>query len=162
MTSFFRQGKKGDRLAAEKYGLSLPPWRSGYEFLYPEAKAVLEKLHRKYRLGIIANQNPGTEERLMKFGIDGYFELILASAEEGIAKPDSEIFLRALCRAKCSPENAAMIGDRLDNDIAPANRLGITTVRVLTGFAQYAQPACDEEIPSYTVTGLYGLFDIFT
>ncbi|MDE5966300.1 MAG: HAD hydrolase-like protein [Lachnospiraceae bacterium] len=32
------------------------------------------------------------------------------------------IFELALERASCSPENAVMIGDRLDNDIIPAKR----------------------------------------
>lgn len=69
-----------------------------------------------------------------------YIKLVVASAEEGVAKPDSEIFLRALKRAECLPGNAVMIGDRIDNDIEPANRLGMKTIWVRQGFNKYHQP----------------------
>ncbi len=69
-----------------------------------------------------------------------YIKLVVASAEKGVAKPDSEIFLRALSRAYCLPENAVMIGDRIDNDIEPANKLGMKTIWVKQGFAVYQKP----------------------
>ncbi|RKJ18050.1 HAD family hydrolase [bacterium D16-50] len=69
------------------------------------------------KAGIIANQSLGSEERLKKFGIWKYIDILVASAEEGIAKPDKRIFETALTRAGCKPEEAAMVGDRLDNDI---------------------------------------------
>ena len=57
------------------------------EKLYPGVKELLDDLHRRYRLGIIANQAPGAEARLAGFGIRDYFDIIVASAEEGVAKP---------------------------------------------------------------------------
>ena len=74
--------------------------------------------------------------------------------EEGVAKPDERIFELAMERADCSPEEAVMIGDRLDNDIAPAKRLGITTIRVLQGYGKYSSPLSDYEIPDFTVSCL--------
>lgn len=46
--------------------LSLPitPWHSEDEAVYPQAAECLAALHGKYKLGIIANQNPGTAERM--------------------------------------------------------------------------------------------------
>lgn len=79
----------------------------------------------------------GTEERLVKLGIRDYFKVILSSAEEGVAKPDLEIFRRALERAECIPENAYMIGDRLDNDIVPAAKVGMFTIWVKQGTFAY-------------------------
>lgn len=158
MMEYFRQGKKGDKLAAKQYGFELPPWESKYEILYPDTKGCLERLSQNYRLGVIANQNLGTMERLKKFGIDKYFDVVIASAEEGFAKPDPAIFRLALERAQCHPENAAMIGDRLDNDIVPAKRLGFTTVRIMRGFGQFAIPSCEEETPDFTVRDLNETF----
>ena len=40
------------------------------------------------------------------------------------------IFRIALDRANCSPEHSMMIGDRLDNNIAPAHMIGMITVWV--------------------------------
>ena len=66
-------------------------------------------------------------------GIRKYFDILILSAEEGVAKPDPEIFRRALERAGCEPDEAVMIGDRLDNDIIPAAKLGMKTVWVRRG-----------------------------
>ena len=48
-------------------------------------------------------------------------------------KPDPEIFRRALSRAGCKAEEAAMIGDRPDNDMLPAMEMGMCTVLVRQG-----------------------------
>jgi ribonucleotide monophosphatase NagD (HAD superfamily) len=37
----------------------------------------------------------------------------------------------ALSRAKCTPEEAVMIGDRFENDIRPARLQGWKTIRIL-------------------------------
>lgn len=36
--------------------------------------------------------------------------------------------------SKCSPKNSVMIGDRIDNDIEPANKLGMKTIWVKQDF----------------------------
>lgn len=89
-----------------------------------------------------------------------YISLVLASAEEGIAKPEPEIFLRALSRAECKPEEAVMIGDRLDNDIFPANCLGMKTIQVSHGMAAYQHPEDKEHTPDFTVSSLEELLKI--
>lgn len=40
----------------------------------------------------------------MKYGIRQYFDIIISSAEVGIAKPDLEIFKMALDKSGCIPE----------------------------------------------------------
>ena len=51
----------------------------------------------------------------------------------GVSKPDRHIFEIALERSCCKPENAVMIGDRIDNDIVPAKQLGMKTIWVKQG-----------------------------
>ena len=141
---FWTQGLDGYPQAAAYYGLPKAPWRSEYERLFDSCAVVLETLHaRGYRLGVIANQVPGTAERLKKWGILQFFDVIAPSAELGMAKPDPAIFLWALNAAGCKPENAVMIGDRIDTDILPAQALGMKAVRVLTGPAAVYGPADD-------------------
>ncbi len=77
------------------------------------------------------------KERLEKFGIMKYFNLVISSAEEGIAKPDPKIFDIAVCRANTYADRCVMIGDRLDNDIIPAKNLGFKTVWVRQGFSRF-------------------------
>ena len=83
-----------------------------------------------------------------------YIDLVIASAEEGVSKPDRRIFDIALSRAGCKPENAVMIGDRLDNDIAPAKRLGMKTVRVKQGYAKYWTVNSKDEQADYEADDL--------
>ena len=146
---------------AADYGAKIPAWRHDLEILYPDAKEVLQKLRQKYKLGIIANQDYGTEKRLIDFGIRPYIDLVIASAEEGVEKPDLRIFQLALKRADCKPEEAVMVGDRLDNDIIPANKIGITTVWIKQGFGGLAEPKSKDEQPDYTVDNLNKLLSIF-
>ncbi len=143
---FARQNRKGDHAAARFYGLPLPGWHKELERLYPGVESVLATLKgRGYRLGVIANQSPGTLRRLEGWGIAQYFEVVMASAEEGLEKPDARLFRRALFAAGCRPEHAAMVGDRLDNDVAPARRLGMKAVWVRQGPGRYAAPRLEAE-----------------
>ncbi|MBE5877112.1 MAG: HAD family hydrolase [Lachnospiraceae bacterium] len=131
------KGKMPYKDTAREFGLETIQWPTHLEKMYKGVPKILEQLQNKYWLGIIANQSEGTEERLIKFGIRDYFKVILSSAEEGVAKPDLEIYRRALERAECIPENAYMIGDRLDNDIEPAAKLGMSTIWVKQGTFAY-------------------------
>jgi 4-nitrophenyl phosphatase len=52
-----------------------------------------------------------------------------------IGKPEKYLYQLALERSGCRPEEALMLGDRLDTDILGAQRLGLRTALVLTGIA---------------------------
>lgn len=52
-----------------------------------------------------------------------------------MGKPEPRIYEEGLRRMGATPESTAMIGDRLDTDIAGASRAGLITVLVLTGIA---------------------------
>ena len=146
---------------AEDYGAKVPAWRHDLEVLYPDTKELLQRLSQKYKIGIIANQDFGTEQRLTDFNVHQYINLVIASAEEGVAKPDLRIFQIALARADCKPEEAIMVGDRLDNDIIPANKIGMTTVWIKQGFGSYAEPKTVEKQPNYIVNNLAEITELF-
>lgn len=155
VVEFSKENLKGDHEAVKHFGLSLPKWHKELEKLYPETKTILDLLFNKgYKLGVIANQSHGTTERLKNWGILHYFDVVMASAEESIAKPDIVFFNRALFKAKCPPENAVMVGDRIDNDIVPANKIGMVTIWVKQGFGRYAQPKSDQEKADFVVDSL--------
>ena len=147
--------------AAEDYGVKVPAWRHDLEVLYPDTKEVLQRLSQKYKIGIIANQDFGTEQRLTDFNVHQYINLVIASAEEGVAKPDLRIFQIALARADCKPEEAVMVGDIIDNDIIPANKIGMTTMWIKQGFGSYAEPKTVEEQPDYIVNSLAEITEVF-
>ena len=159
---FARQNLRGVLEAIKFFGLKTTPWHHEDEVLYPDTVRVLEYLCDKgYNMGVIANQSLGTEERLRGWGLMKYITVVAASAELGVAKPDKRIFRYALETAGCSAENAVMIGDRLDNDIAPAKKLGMKTVWVRQGFAIYQNLEKSGCKPDYIVENLSELRTIF-
>ena len=160
MVEISKYNQSGYNKALEAYGLKMAPWNSDDEFVYPEAKKCLSELSKHYKIGIIANQNLGSEERLEKLGLLKHIDLVIASAEEGVAKPDLRIFQIALDRANCKPEEAVMVGDRIDNDIIPANKIGMTTVWIKHGFGGYAELKEIEEHPDYTINNLNDLLNL--
>ena len=147
--------------AAKSFGVDLPPWDNSLEKLYDASPDVVFALYGKYKLGIIANQTLGTQKRIDNWGIGKYFDVVVASAEEGCAKPDLKIFSLALERAKCEPAEAFMVGDRLDNDIVPAKKLGMKTVWVRQGSAIYQTIDDESKRPDYIVDSIEELVDLF-
>lgn len=140
--------------AVQFFGLQKTKWYKELEKPYPFTESVLAELSKKYKLGIIANQSAGSEQRLADWGIGKYFDLVIASAEEGVEKPDPRIFETALDRANCLAENAVMVGDRIDNDILPAKKIGMKTVLVKQGFAEFQS---DSDIADYAFQTLEGI-----
>lgn len=153
----------GDQDAAEYFGLTLKPWRNDVEYPYTDAETVLKTLRQRgYKLAVIANQAEGTVERLKKWNLYDYFDFVLASFEEGVSKPDKEIFLRALKCADEEAEDCVMIGDRIDNDVKPAKELGLKTVLVKHGVvAPYQNPPTNDFTPTATVFNLTDLLTLF-
>lgn len=147
--------------AAQTYGVELPKWDNSLEKLYDAADHVLSKLHGKYKLGIIANQALGTQERIDHWGIGKYFDVVVASAEAGFAKPDLQIFTMALEEANCEPTDAIMIGDRLDNDIIPAKKLGMKTIWVRQANAVYQSIEDESQRPDAIVDSIEELIEVF-
>lgn len=152
--SFYRQNKKGDSKTAKLYSVPVPTWHPEDEILFPDAVECLKTLSLTYKMGIFANQSLGTQNRLREHGILEYFSLIIASAEEGVSKPDPRIFELALAKSGCSLNHGIMIGDRIDNDIVPANLLGMHTIWIKQGFGQYWQITRDVEQADYVVSSL--------
>lgn len=140
LRAFAAQNADAYKACLKHFSLTKAPWRSDLEQLYPAVPALLQQLSGRYALGVIANQNAGLEERLRAWGILPYFRVIVSSHDVGAAKPDPAIFETALQAARCSPEEACMIGDRLDNDILPAQRLGMHTIWVRQGLGGLGNP----------------------
>lgn len=140
---------------------TVAPYRHELEKLYEDAPNVLRSLSDKYELGIIANQTDGLRERLEEFGILKFFTYVISSWDIQIMKPDTRIYEYALKTAECLPQDAVMIGDRIDNDIAPAKAVGMKTVWIKQGFGKLQTPLCEGDTPDYAIEHLSELLDIF-
>ena len=123
-------------------------------------KLVLRSLKKKYNLGLVANQPREARELLCRLGLDRYFKLVVISDEVGMGKPNPEIFEVALKLAGCPPEKAVMVGDRLDNDVAPAKKLGIKTICIKFGLVAGQKPSCELEKADCSVRRLTSLLEL--
>ena len=137
-----------------------PLYPSELDVPYPQAKPLLERLSKTYKIGVIANQSIGAQERMEGYGLTPYLAFLINSAVAGFSKPDPRIFLLALEKAGCLPREAVMIGDRLDNDIYPAKKLGMRTIRVRQGWATCQEPRSEEYEADVTVNTLAELGDV--
>jgi len=117
---------------------------------YPDALPTLQTLKRSgIRVGVLANQPASALQDLERAGLAAECDGIWLSDAEGLAKPDPLFFQLALDAWGLAPAEVAYVGDRPDNDIGPANRLGLLTVRLLTG-----PHASDDETANITADNL--------
>ena len=93
---------------------------------------VLEKIFKKYKLGMISNFGiPKMIWDLLKeLKLKSYFDVVIVSAEAKIRKPNPELFMKALKILNVEPSNAIFIGDRLDIDIMGAKSVGMKTILI--------------------------------
>jgi HAD superfamily hydrolase (TIGR01662 family) len=108
-------------------------------------------------LGLAANQPAAALEDLDRAGIGGLFAHREVSGHHGYRKPDVRVFLRACEQLGVTPGECAMVGDRIDNDIAPANALGMATVLFRTGRHMAQQPRAPGDVPDVEVASVAGL-----
>jgi putative hydrolase of the HAD superfamily len=138
------------------------------QYWYPEKDAlpVVRELARQgYRLGIISNASDDNDVQALvdKLGVRKFMDVILTSAAAGIRKPNPRIFQIALDLLGASPEQAVMVGDRLDADILGAHSCGMTAIWI-TRRAEipddHSQPG--EIKPNATIAALSELPDLLT
>src|SRR2546426_4352090 len=99
--------------------------------LYPEVIPALTALAKRHRIACITNHYSWVRDRARDAGFADLVAVWAISAEVGVDKPDPALFRFALREADAEPERVAMVGDRLDRDIAPTKELGMRTVWML-------------------------------
>lgn len=96
---------------------------------YPEVPEVLEELRRRgYRLAVVSNWEPDLPDVLRRVGLLDAFEVVVASAVVGAAKPDPRIFRVALDALRLEPHTAVHVGDSYEADVQGARAAGIQPV----------------------------------
>ncbi|MFY9986749.1 MAG: RbtT/DalT/CsbX family MFS transporter [Chthoniobacterales bacterium] len=121
----------GDR--ATLVALAHKYWEYPASTLYPDVKPALSSLAQRFKLGLVANAGAAAKKALRRDGLDRFFSVITLSEEAGIEKPDEAIFRLTLEHAGVPADRAIHVGNRLDNDIRPAQRIGMKTIWLLRG-----------------------------
>ncbi len=125
--------------------------------LYPGAAEMLQQLAEEYTLALAGNAPASITDVLDDLGVLRWFRHREVSGSIGIKKPDERFFRTILDRAGFSPSQAIMIGDRLDNDIIPAKRLGIRTIWFRQGRYAVLESRVPDEVPDATIARLADL-----
>ncbi|MGQ0831917.1 MAG: HAD family hydrolase [Microthrixaceae bacterium] len=100
--------------------------------LYADALPCLDALHAAgFVLGLAGNQ-PERAEAVLR-GFDVPVDLIASSAGWGIEKPSPRFFERIARELDLPAPAIAYVGDRLDNDVLPAQAAGMLGVFIRRG-----------------------------
>jgi putative hydrolase of the HAD superfamily len=121
---------------------------------FKDAEPTLRTISKYCEMGIIANQSEDVMGLIQNSGFGELFKVQTISFSVKLKKPDLDIFEHALKQAGRNAEDCIMVGDRLDTDICPANKLGMTTIRTTNSLFALQVPFRACEHPDYTVTCL--------
>lgn len=88
---------------------------------HPEAAGLLATLAERYHLAAITNGNI----HLKRQPLASYFPVAIAAGELLAPKPDPKPFLTALERLNVAPSRAMHVGDSWQEDVLPAQQLGM-------------------------------------
>ena len=101
--------------------------------LYPDAIPTLDALRDAgYGIAVVANQPERRHAELQAVGVNP--EVLAMSEGMGVAKPEPRFFAAALTlMGNPDPDDVVYVGDRLDNDIRPAQAHGMRVVWLRRG-----------------------------
>lgn len=130
---------------------------------FEDTLPVLQKLKNDgYKIGLITNAMQPMWMRdieLRAYGILDYLDVRLTSGDVGFMKPHPFIYWRALEMLDVQASESVFVGDRPANDIAGANKAGLTSILI-------SPPHLDRELngirPNFTITTLSELLPILT
>jgi HAD superfamily hydrolase (TIGR01662 family) len=121
---------------------------------FPEVADVLAALQeRDYRLGIVSNWSWNLRDRVARVALDGFFEIVWASAYAGCNKPHPGIFHQALVQMDLPAGRALYVGDSYGHDVVGARNAGVDVV-LLDRAGAAVEPDCP------VIGDLWGLFDL--
>jgi HAD superfamily hydrolase (TIGR01509 family) len=97
--------------------------------LYRHSIKLLKQLKEQgYKIALISNTSVFAIKEVKKTKLLDYIDYPIYSFNVGVIKPNKKIYLEALKTAKCKPEEAIMIGDKLIDDVLPPRKLGMNAL----------------------------------
>jgi phosphoglycolate phosphatase len=110
--------------------------------LYPGVVEALSTLRRAGKaLAVVSNKNVALCTKVMTtLQVDGFFECVIGADSLPARKPSPEPLLKVLRDLGVPPEQAAIVGDSI-NDIAAGKGAGIVTVGCTYGYGDMTEIA---------------------
>lgn len=102
--------------------------------LFADADAALTALHGRLPMGLVTDGLPQMQRaKIGALGLAGRMESLVCTWEHDLPKPDPGGFRRAMQQLGATPAQTLIIGDRPDHDLAAAEALGCTALRIRRG-----------------------------
>jgi 4-nitrophenyl phosphatase len=171
-TRVYAIGKEGVRHALEQHGFVLSEDGAAYvvvgwniDLVWDELATASLLIHKG--AGFIGT-NPDVSYPTERGPVPGNgAQLAAIEATTGVApvvtgKPEPQMYEEAMRRMGASPGTTAVVGDRLDTDLAGGVRLGLTTVLVLSGIATEADVTNSSLKPDVVCADIGELMQIWT
>ncbi|MEJ5327488.1 MAG: HAD family hydrolase [Candidatus Bathyarchaeia archaeon] len=113
---------------------------------------VLQRLHGKYKLGVVSNfAIPECVIKLLKmYDLAKFFDVVIVSAAINKRKPSPEIFQAALDKLGVGAAEAVFVGDTVDADIKGAKSIGMKTIFI----ERRPQKEVEQFCPDQTIKSL--------
>jgi 4-nitrophenyl phosphatase len=156
-TRVYAVGKEGVRRALEERGFVLTEhevdivvvgWNT--DLVWDDLATAALLIHKGARF---IGTNPDVNYPTERGPVPGNgAQLAALEVTTGVApivtgKPEPQMYEQAMRRMGAHPESTAVVGDRLDTDLAGGVRLGLTTMLVLSGIATEADVAAASAKP---------------
>ncbi|HEY0734369.1 MAG TPA: HAD-IA family hydrolase [Herpetosiphonaceae bacterium] len=102
--------------------------------VFPESRTLLTwAVEQGLKLAILTGKDRQRTLHLLQFfGLEQFFDVVIASDELSQPKPDPEGMVCALEALQCAPEAAVMVGDAV-SDVLCAQRAGVRAIAVTWG-----------------------------
>ena len=118
------RGVAAEPEAVASFGGSVVDWPA-----FPDSTAALDRLHRRFRLGVITNCDDDLfAASARRLGTE--FDWVVTAQQAGSYKPSERNFQLAFERLGLPRERILHVAQSLFHDHVPAKRLGLTTVWV--------------------------------
>ncbi len=145
-TKFLKEKKQFDeRILAAGLNAYLKT-KPKYLKSYPEVRQTLQKLKKRYKLGLITNAPKlKAYQRLDALGLTKMFDFVVANAQ----KPQKTAFLKAIKLLKLKPEQILFVGDSIRLDMKGAKAVGMKTCWAKYGWHMRKPAKADHEINKF-------------
>ena len=130
---------------------------------FPDTVPTLLKLRdRGYKLGVSCKGRAVKQwQKLIQLGLEHMFHAVTISEEMGSETLTADTLSKTLEKLVTKPEETVFIGCDLAHEIAVANAVKMITVRMRTGTNRTASPRLADERPTFEISKLSDLFELF-
>ena len=128
---------------------------------YRGVREILEKLKKKYALGLITDHHAGMQRnKVAALALAAYFTRIIYSEDRGTSKPDPALFEEMKEYMRCKAGEIVYVGDNEQKDFVGARAAGYITVKYRSGGVYKDVVGSVEQKADYEIDDHAGIFQL--